>query len=309
MPSSGGIYSSTSDFSLYLRSILHPSPALLPRSTRNRWLQPQSWTISSTSTAYGMPWEIIRTNTLTPEGRSTTIITKGGELTQYHSLIALIPDLGLGLSLLIAGDNAKDALSQVFSTLVRAAETLIRDSIRINYAATYALRSDDDADSFNGNFSLTLAVDGYGPGLRITDWVSNGTRFLPVYGRIKKMPADGDAWEARLLPSGLRYVVGDEEREVWRLTAVVTKPETAAAVPVGHASDARFRLGNYCFTDVDSLMYAGFAVEEFQVVLGAGGRVDGLVNRALRVRWSRADDGEESGARGNGAQIPLGGRE
>ena len=146
----------------------------------------------------------MRSTKLTPDGRAVDIITKGGALNQYFSTIILIPEFGLGVTILIAGHSSAlwDLRENIIATLVPAADKLVRQEVRAVYAGTWA-----DSDSFwgppNWNWSLKLEVDNLGPGMRVREWVSNGTDFLEVYGRMKVMPSDPDAWEARLIPTGV----------------------------------------------------------------------------------------------------------
>lgn len=221
-----------------------------------------------------MPWEILRTAKLTPDGRAIDIITKGGALTQYFSIIALLPEFGLGITILIAGDHQalSDVQEKVISTLVPATEKLIRDEVRRVYAGIWAA----DEDIPDSKWSLKLEVDETGPGLRVADWTSNGTDFLSVYGSLKNMPSDPSQWQARLIPSGLYREpltvpnAGSSEQYwetgVWRLTAVPRK----------NSDNERLVFDEACYTDVDSLMYDGYSVEEFVISTGRNGKT-GLV--------------------------------
>ena len=167
-------------------------------------MKPHSWT-SGTHSAYGMPWEMLRTTKLTPDGRGVDIITKGGSLTQYYTTIILIPEFGLGVTVLVAGDNEAlaDLRETVIATLVPAAEKLIRDEVRNVHSGLYAA-SVDGSGPPNLNWSLRIEVDDVGPGLRVRDWVSNGTDFMAVYGMFTGMPSDPTKWQARLLPTNIR---------------------------------------------------------------------------------------------------------
>jgi len=167
-------------------------------------MKPHSWT-SGTHSAYGMPWEMLRTTKLTPDGRGVDIITKGGSLTRYYTTIILIPEFGLGVTILIAGDYEAlpDLRENVIATLVPAAEKLIRDEVRKVHSGLYAASNDWLAPP-NLNWSLKIEVDDMGPGLLVKDWISNGTDFMGVYGKFKGMPSDRTKWQARLLPTNIR---------------------------------------------------------------------------------------------------------
>ena len=259
---SGGIYASANDFSKYLQSIL--SSQLLPEAVTNAWMKPHSWT-SGTHSAYGMPWEILRSTKLTPDGRGIDIVTKGGALEKYFSTMAMMPEYGLGLTFLVAGDSAalRDLQERIVATLVPAVEDLIRMEIKANYTGLWARFEDLWVGDPDMDFSLRFEVDDARAGIQVLDWVSNGTDFLSVYGRLKGMPEDLTQWEARLLPTGVYVSVEENDNlidEIWRLTAISKRTE----------DDQSKVFDDFCMTDVDTLMYNGVSLEEFHIVRGQG---------------------------------------
>ncbi|KAH8599288.1 beta-lactamase/transpeptidase-like protein [Bisporella sp. PMI_857] len=250
---SGGVYTTPNDLAKYLRSILNSQ--LLPQSVINEWMKPHSWNAGLNS-AYGMPWEILRTTKLTSDGRGTDLITKSGSLTGYYSNIILIPEFGLGLVISVAGDSAArpDLRENVVSALVPATEKLIRDEAKSVYASLFTAWGGDQ------DWSIKIKVPDEGPGLEVTKWVSNGTDFLSFYGRISGMPNDPEKWQALLIPTGV-YTEHNKvnnpkgSTEVWRLTAV-PKRDPAVASKV---------FDDFCITDVDAMMYGGLSIEEFTI--------------------------------------------
>lgn len=131
----GGIYSSSSDLSRYLRYILTHYNALAGIN----WFGGVSWS-GSESSFYGMPWEIFRTSKiLSPISRPTTFITKGGSLPGYYSHIIMLPDYGLGVTILVAGEQALLAKlrEEVTVPLVRAVDTAIAKDIDKRYSGIY----------------------------------------------------------------------------------------------------------------------------------------------------------------------------
>jgi len=294
---SGGIYTTSNDFSRYLRSIL--SSTLLPRNSTNAWMKPHSWTSSGTNSAYGMPWEMLRTTKGTPDGRPIDIITKGGSLEGYFSTIALLPEFGLGLSVLVAGESSAllDLLENFTAEVIFTVDKLLRDEVRRAYCGLWTALDDLWSGPANMDWSFRIEVDETGPGLRITDWKSNGTDFLPVYGKLKGMPADPDQWEARLLPtvSYEGHAGLTKKLEIWRLTAI----------PKRAATDKGKIWEDYCMTDVDGLMYGGASVEEFGIfVAGSEEKTDiqaiALINSGLRtflVKWTDCDGNDVDNAR------------
>ncbi|KAI9734975.1 MAG: hypothetical protein M1834_002057 [Cirrosporium novae-zelandiae] len=255
--STGGIYSSANDLSKYLRSIL--SSTLLPQATTNAWMKPHSWTISGTESSTGMPWEMFRTTKLTRDGRAVDIITKGGSLNGYRSTIALVLEFGLGLTILVAspdeeaGGAINDLRENLIATLIPAVEEIVRADVRSNYAGWYGALV-DFFKPLNPNWHVKISVDNMGPGLKIDEWISNGTDFLTVYGGLKGMPKDLSKWEARLLPTG---IVRDGDKldyeETWRVVTIQKK----------NWEDQPKIFADFCVTDVDVLMYGGYPLEEF----------------------------------------------
>lgn len=107
--SMGGYYQSTADVTKVGRSILTSS--LLPARTTRAWLQATAHT-GYTMASIGRPWEILRRDVPVSPGSKTTrvvdLFTKQGGGTAYTTLIAVVPDYGVGLSLLTAGPAGGD---------------------------------------------------------------------------------------------------------------------------------------------------------------------------------------------------------
>ena len=219
---------------------------------------------------------MFRTTRLTPDGRAIDFVTKGGDVTAYTSLIAMIPEFGLGLSILVAGDDTAkaDITERLIRKLVPAIEELLRNEVRATYAGTYL--------GWNDGSSLTLEVDDVGPGLLVTEWVSNYTDFLPVYGSLKRMEHRGGNWEARLIPSGMYSAIGRVEWETWRLTVI----EEKSSEDIGKV------LEDFCIRDVDALMYNGFSIEVFDIgreaAPGMVKQVSWIVSQCLRALFFKA---------------------
>ena len=206
---------------------------------------------SGSSSAYGMPWEILRSTKVTKDGRPIDIITKAGGLAGYSSIIAMIPEFNIGYSILVAGDyhGQVDLQERLVSVLVPAVDNISRAVVRQNYEGFYAA-AELDSGLIHDEFSIKLVVDDVGPGLRVSNWTSNHTDFLSVYGRITGMPKEPSQWTARLLPTGVQY---GSNAQFWRLTAI----------PARKAGDEKKIFDDFCINDVDNLVYNGLSVEEF----------------------------------------------
>ena len=262
----GAIYSTANDLSAYIRSIL--SPSLLSQSTVNDWLHPHSWTSSGSSSAYGMPWEIYRTSKLTADNHSIDLVTKGGDLPGYHSTIALIPELNIGLTILTAGDTGAvfELRDKLIAAIVPAFENLVRASIKDEYKGLYVpLEFTSSLKTQDG-----VMINVSDSGVHVVAWRQEGADFLHQYGRLNGMPADPSQWTAKLVPTNQRQCKYDGEEygcaEYWRLTGVrAQSPEDSANV-----------FADLCETDVDYLAYGGLSLEEF-VFGGTDGKREQVV--------------------------------
>ncbi|EJT71686.1 hypothetical protein GGTG_10940 [Gaeumannomyces tritici R3-111a-1] len=208
----GNYYSSTTDLNVLLDGIL-TNKLLSPAKTR-RWLKPLVST-SSTGAMVGAPWEIYRADNATADQRLIEVYTKSGGLTSYGSLVSLIPDYGLVMSILAAGREAMDPITVVGGTLVKAMLTGLeaagKDEARPRFAGTYR----DEAT--NSTLVLELNATDPTPGISAPVLISRGVDHLAVrLGIVLDGPAPDPATvpraRLRLYPAGL----GNARREAWR---------------------------------------------------------------------------------------------
>ncbi|OBS19957.1 hypothetical protein FPOA_11680 [Fusarium poae] len=171
-----GVYYSLNDIMAFGDAILRYE-LLSPAQTR-KWIKPATST-SSTGILLGEPWEIFRSNNVTKDSRLIEFYTKAGDITTYHSLMVLIPDYNLTISLLDAGppDEVNGGSLQIwFSAIVQeflpAIEQAGKDEAEDKYGGTYS-----DAKT---NSCLTLSVDDE-PGFSITNWTVRGVDIAATY--------------------------------------------------------------------------------------------------------------------------------
>jgi CubicO group peptidase (beta-lactamase class C family) len=291
----GGIYCSSSDMSLFLRYIL--TDYLNIANTKMNWLLPISYT-SSVQAFYGMPWEIFRTERILSSG-PVTFFTKGGGLPGYSTLIFLVPEYDLGITIFTAGNREMldELRERVTVPLVRAAHGLAARQAGEKYAGIYSFSSlsqtpTQSSEKLNSTLTLTLSAE---HGLEITNWISNGTDMLTLIPLAFHLPA-GSTFHSQLIPTQ-RY--RDETRkrgQKWRIALTVT-PESG--------DGDRKVWEEFCSTDVDTLIYAGKPVNEVvfweeEENAEEGGRVSGLELTAFRVNLTRSDGevGRRSGFEG-----------
>ena len=271
-----GIYSTTNDLSKLLRSILNHD--LLSPIRTNAWLKPRSFA-QSLHTASGMPWEILRTTQLTGDGHAIDIYMKHGLVIAYSSVMMLIPEYNLGVTILTAGDDlpAIDALENaVVMTTLPEVEKIQRETTRKQYAGHYK--------SPNLNSSITLDVSEH-TGVTITEWISNGTEFLSVFKRIRDPGREG---VVRLHPTGTRF---GKNGELW--VAVTTPAEKRR----------KFVFDDDCVRNVESETFNGRQLADI-VIWKDGEEVSGMQLRGLRVDLEKVE-GRHDGELGDDPQTVL----
>ena len=167
--SAGGLYASAADLASFGRAILD-SKLLTPAQTR-WWLKPHTHT-SSLTESVGAPWEIYRSTDLTSEAHVTDIYTKDGGIGGYSSLLILLPDYGVAMSVLVAGESTiiNTIVETVLNATVPVLDQLSRTQASSRYVGTYA----------SANSSMTISLP-RGPGLRVTQWVSYGQDLLQAF--------------------------------------------------------------------------------------------------------------------------------
>jgi CubicO group peptidase (beta-lactamase class C family) len=273
-----GLYSTASDLSIYIRSIL--GAQLLPPHKVKNWLKPHSWTQRGTTSAYGIPWEILRTSRLTPDARPIEIVSKGGSLRGYYSSLILIPEFGIGFSILTAAPSVKvmeDLRELLTKLVVSLMDEIFRKLTRTRYAGVYS----SNGETSGGGHSSVLELEVQrNSGLTIKKWISNGTDFLQTYASFqnKKRP-----WEAQLLPTGVIDSTTAGQIEYWRLDMVDESTTNNDHI----WADA-------IWTDIDDLQYAGKAVGEFGFLKNASGDVVAVIPTALGTNLRRVIEHAQS---------------
>ncbi|MCJ1430324.1 hypothetical protein MMC29_008242 [Sticta canariensis] len=142
--------------------------------------------------------EIIRANTLTTDHRVIDLYTSSGGLGLYGSLLVLIPDYDVALTVLVAGPSdtvnpPNELASLILKAFLPVIEKVGKQQAATLYAGSY--------ESLSSNSSLKITVDD-GPGLHVNRWVSNGKDFLQAYKAFTGQEV-GDV-DFRLYPTGLK---------------------------------------------------------------------------------------------------------
>jgi hypothetical protein len=180
---------------------------LTPLQTR-RWLKPATLT-SDIKETVGYPWGIRRI-TLN-DSQPYSIITsynEGGSIGSYLSDFNLIPELGIGFLILIAGDKTLGSLgvaTVLGEALLPAPETTARDEAASLYDGTY--------NNIQGQ--ITITTDPFKPGLGVINWYNDGQNMLNTADiLVAGISTPSPTFEARLYPTGLGAVDGSGNKQV-----------------------------------------------------------------------------------------------
>lgn len=210
----GGLYANARDLGIWLRYIMstfnaHAHGAL-------NWFGPAAYSGGVTN-FYGLPWEILRVKTseISEElksDRALTLVTKGGGLPGYSSEIVMIPELGIGITVLVAGNGTAvwKILDHATTEIVKVAEQIVMRELDRKYAGTY--------EDGSGNSRLTLAVSEE-DSLYIKDLTMNGVDVK--HGLSKMLAADGSSFVLNMAP--LQLYINEKEQKGERWQAVFRK--------------------------------------------------------------------------------------
>lgn len=211
----GGFYSTLNDMRRFGVSILNST--LLPAALTRRWLKPHSFTPDTYRTV-GAPWEIVP---FPPNNRfPTQIYSKSGNVGAYSSMMGLIPDYGVGFTVLSAGPSPQTPryLSDlVTSTFLPAVKEAAAEQTERLYAGVYT------DESSNSTVELSMREDPViGPIVRIDNWTFNGTSMAQFLSSILGLSSSSGPLELNLFPTGLKSVAENGDELIsWRGTVGV----------------------------------------------------------------------------------------
>ncbi|KAI6256463.1 hypothetical protein MCOR29_004903 [Pyricularia oryzae] len=268
----GGLYSSSDDMIAFADAVLS-NKVLSPAQTR-KWLKPLTNT-ASLGTQLGAPWEIFRAINVTRDQRAIEVITKGGDLFNYRASMALVPDYGLAMTVLVSGDTAEMGaiVPSVQATAVEILLPALERAGKDQAAAAYAGRYTDEAT----NSTILLEVDpdrDDGPGIRGSEVVIRGFDVLKNYALYDNLngraPSTMPLVRLRMQPTeGL----STGKRQSWRGVWNVGSAEQVAA------RDAAFPWAeNGCITwaSTDRLVYGLQALDRF--IFNVEPRSNGMID-------------------------------
>lgn len=251
----GGLYSSSSDLSKWLRYVLSTYNGQTPALN---WFAPTSFG-GSTQGFYGAPWEIFRAKVrdLVPEHsgltstRPVTFITKGGGLPAYSSEVIMLPEYGLGVTILVAGNG--QAVSEIHEIVSRQmigfAEDAALEELRHRYVGTF-----EHVDA-EGNVTHRLTLDRSADhALFVTEWTADGIDVLA--GLRKRYAKTGNEVVWHVVPTLLHVDEKNVRGARWRVIPSIQRPKDSDTIPKRRIWD------NFCVSDWDFNSYAGKPLNE-----------------------------------------------
>lgn len=266
--SAGGIYTSTRDLSNIARAILK-STLLSPTQTRE-WLKPDTHT-ASLEFSVGKPWEITRVDSLTKDHRVVDLYTKNGGIGLYGSLLVLVPDYDVALTVLVAG--ATDPGSQLASLILEAFLPVIERVGKRQAATLYT-------GSYESNSSrsvLNITVDD-GPGLCVNEWMSNGKDILQSFKAFRADETGGV--DLRLYPTGLKNA---DEVSFRGILQVLPVDDSANS----QTSDGNIFSKSCTWSGIDGFQYGLNAADDFLFHVDDFGSANSVEPRILRQTLRR----------------------
>ncbi|KAM5350558.1 hypothetical protein ACJ41O_007063 [Fusarium nematophilum] len=198
--SSGSLMSTTNDLGKLGVSILNRT--LLADDVTRKWMKPRSHT-SRLDYSIGTPWEIPRY--VHPVlGTVTDLYTKSGDAALHSGFMAIIPEFGIGFSVLVASSDPSIRLTAAASLSDLVVELLMPalwEQVALeaenNFAGTYVSAK----QGLNSSITITRnKTEGAPPGLTISSFISNGSDYL-----------GGLAESSRFVPNRLVPTVIDEK--------------------------------------------------------------------------------------------------
>lgn len=274
--------------SQFISSIL--THKILSRTEVNTWLKPLS-TTPQLNTLVGMPWEIYRSDILTPDHPHTVdVYSKRGSAMGYEACMGIIDQYGLGFTILTAG-GFSEAATNLADTLLAIVLPAVEEATR------------SEAQEYIGRFtsskereSTIITTMDNGPGLILSSLTRNGS---DIIGAIKGLrasqpvPLGGLSETLRLYPADVSRSVhvtecinGKEQtktqvEEEWRLQFdIVSGNEAPGKLP------STYLVAGACgtFQTLGLLMYGGEALDRI-VFFKEHGKVVGVKVPSLRIEY------------------------
>ncbi|KAK8137853.1 hypothetical protein PG984_001233 [Apiospora sp. TS-2023a] len=236
--------------------------------------------------AVGMPWGLrrLKLSSGTNPHRSITAFTKAGGVGDYSSLLTIIPEFDLGITVMVAGPNTAGGIwtmaDYIGAVVLPAYDAATRDDANSRYGGRYEA---DPAVYPNLESSLELTTDPTKPGLGVGSWTSNGTDMIPVAQSLQSgmaVPSDPNGGNAtgasvRLYYTGLQSGPREAFKAVFEPLGAPDNPGTGFSTDCG------------TWIDYTGVTYAGMPLDEFIFESDDAGKVLSVKNLALNITLNK----------------------
>lgn len=243
----------------------------------------------------------------------THAFNKLGSLGAYTSLLAIIPDLDIGFSILAAGDppaglamDIADTLTTTYLSTMTSVARTEADRIfsgQYRYTGNITVPVPGSPPSSNStippkytngtiterkrlNSSLTISTSSSSPGLILKNWISNSTDMsfyaVAIGSNITDEYLDKIKPSVRLYPTGFSESLPDGKGKKVAFKAVfedLSLPERKPGMQMG--TDCATWVG------VTGVVYASRPLDLFVFEVDGESKVRGVENGALRVRLDK----------------------
>jgi len=225
------------------------------------------------------------------------LYTKSGSVGAYGSLLILIPDYNVAVTILTAGPGegvVNFVADTVVQMLLPALDATAKEQALKRFGGMYV-------SGAQINSSLTLGVDS-GPGLVVERWISNGTDSLAAAQAYSDVTGGGKIKSVRLYPTNLPSP--GHANQSWDLvfsnetdgpaTTIMAKVAFRAIFEVSTEKGNTSRIfgtDTSTWATVDELTYGNLGVDEFVFSLrgsGDGSEVVAVAPLALRITLQKA---------------------
>ena len=236
---------------------------------------------SSLSFSVGAPWEIFRSQSNITNGRIVDLYTKSGSVGQYNSLLILLPDYGVTISILTAGtggDVVSIAADMVVQAFLPVLEQVSKDQDCRRVCGTYSSSQDSKSNS-----TLVLEED-EGPGLVIRKWTNNGVDILSAAQQYSNASGGGLLKSIRLYATNRVSNRTEPGSGSFRVIAYRAVFET---IPTTSRGQRIFDPEIGTWQKVDTLMYGNIASDDFEIHFDSNGFATAVEPRVLRKMFVR----------------------